>query len=70
MSSVHVVKASDPTLRADALDALLTELLDGDDRSFALEEFTAASRRGNADDERADAGPAERDDAAGSWLRS
>ena len=52
MSSVHVVKASDPLLRVDALDGLITELLAGDDRSFALEEFTVASRRGGDGDDR------------------
>lgn len=50
MSSVHVVRASDPLLRVDALDRLVTELLDGDDRSFALEDFTIANRRGGDGD--------------------
>ncbi|MGZ8762598.1 MAG: DNA polymerase III subunit delta [Acidimicrobiia bacterium] len=62
MSSVHVVKAADPLLRVDALDALVTELLVGDDRSFALEEFTATSRRGSGDDEQAEGGAGEGDD--------
>jgi DNA polymerase-3 subunit delta len=54
MTAVHVVKGSDPLLRADALDRLVTELLDGDDRSFALEEFIVASRRSGGE---GDAGP-------------
>jgi DNA polymerase-3 subunit delta len=61
MSSIHVVKASDPLLRVDALDALVTELLDGDDRSFALEELTAASKRGS-DTDGDEGAPGERDD--------
>jgi DNA polymerase-3 subunit delta len=62
VSSLHVVKASDPLLRIDALDALVTELLDGDDRSFALEEFTVASRRSGSDDDRGDAASGDRDE--------
>jgi DNA polymerase-3 subunit delta len=58
-----VVKASDPLLRLDALDALVTELLDGDDRSFALEEFAVASRRAGSDDDgTAESGAFDRDD--------
>lgn len=63
MSSLHLIKATDPSLRVDALDALVTELLDGDDRSFALEEFTVAGRRAAGDDDRGGEGAAtERDD--------
>jgi DNA polymerase-3 subunit delta len=42
--SVHVLKGDDPILRADALEALVTDLLAGDDRSLALEEFTVPGR--------------------------
>lgn len=42
--SVHLVRGDDPILRADALDALVTELLATDDRSLALEEFTVPGR--------------------------
>lgn len=64
--SVHVVKGSDPVLRHAALDALVTELLDGDDRSLALEELTVGGKRAAAgsDDERGDAA-AEPADAGG-----
>lgn len=42
--SLHLVRGDDPILRADALDALVTDLLGGDDRSLALEEFTVPGR--------------------------
>lgn len=42
--SVHLVRGEDPILRADALDALVTELLGADDRSLALEDFTVPGR--------------------------
>lgn len=59
MSSTHVVKGSDPTLRADELERLVAELLDGDDRSLALEEISAGTRRAGArgDDDDDEPGP-------------
>jgi DNA polymerase-3 subunit delta len=42
--SVHLVKGADPILRGDAAEALVTELLAGDDRSLAVEEFTIPGR--------------------------
>jgi DNA polymerase-3 subunit delta len=42
--SVHLVKGADPILRDDATDQLVTELLAGDDRSLAVEEFTIPGR--------------------------
>jgi DNA polymerase III subunit delta len=62
VSSVHVIKGTDPLLRIDTLDALVTEMLDGDDRSFALEEFTIAGRRATGDDDRGGEGTTERDE--------
>jgi DNA polymerase-3 subunit delta len=38
--STHLVKGEDPILRSDAAEALVTELLGGDDRTLALEEVT------------------------------
>jgi DNA polymerase-3 subunit delta len=52
VSPVHIVKGTDPLLRTDALDGLIDELLDGDDRSLALEEFTVVSRRASDGDDR------------------
>jgi DNA polymerase-3 subunit delta len=46
MSGVHVVRGADPTLRAQALHTLVDELLEGEDRSLAVEEFEATSGRG------------------------
>ncbi|MEX2268978.1 MAG: hypothetical protein WEA75_09855 [Acidimicrobiia bacterium] len=51
--SVHFVKGADPILRDDSLSALVDELLDGEDRSFALEDFTIpgdAGSHGDVDD--------------------
>jgi DNA polymerase-3 subunit delta len=38
--SAHLVKGEDPILRSDAAEALVTDLLGGDDRTLALEEVT------------------------------
>lgn len=48
--TIHFVKGGDPILRDDALSALVEELLEGGDRSLALEDFTIpADSRGDAD---------------------
>lgn len=47
---VHLVKGTDPTLRGREVAALVDELLAGEDRTYALEDFEVAGRR------RADAG--------------
>ena len=43
--SAHLVKGDDPILRADALDALVDELLGDDDRTLAVEELTVPGPR-------------------------
>lgn len=43
---VHLVHGDDPILRADAVRALIAELLGADDPSLALEEFTLAAKGG------------------------
>ena len=48
--TLHLVKGADPILRDRALDELVIALLDGDDRSFALEEFTIPAD-GKADED-------------------
>jgi DNA polymerase III subunit delta len=48
---VHLVKGTDPTLRANEVNALVERLLDGDDRTYALEEFDIAGRRRAGDDD-------------------
>jgi DNA polymerase-3 subunit delta len=42
--SVHLVKGADPILRDDATEQLVGELLAGQDRSLAVEEFTIPGR--------------------------
>jgi DNA polymerase-3 subunit delta len=46
---VSLVTGADPTLRSLALDRLVDELLAGQDRSLALEDYTVPSRRGAGD---------------------
>lgn len=47
---VHLVTGSEPTLRGLTLDRLVDELLGGEDRSLALEDYTVPPRRaGDAD---------------------
>ena len=48
--SVHLVTGDDPVLRADALTALVEELLAGADRTLALEEFEVPGRAGGDED--------------------
>jgi DNA polymerase-3 subunit delta len=47
---VHLVQGDDPTLRGDAVRALIAELLGSDDASLALEEFTLAAKGGGEGD--------------------
>lgn len=47
--SVHYVRGSDPTLRENALNALIGELLGGEDRSLAVEEHTVPGRTGDGE---------------------
>jgi DNA polymerase III subunit delta len=53
---VHVVRGTDPVLRDRAAAELVTELLAGDDASFALEEFTIPGRAAAGDDPDAPSG--------------
>ena len=52
--AVHVVRGDDPILRDDEVARLVDELLDGEPRLYALEDFTLTGRRragsGDADD--------------------
>ena len=43
--SIMLVQGADPSLRDREVQRLITELLGGDDRSFALDDHTLASRR-------------------------
>jgi DNA polymerase-3 subunit delta len=50
MSAVYVVKAGDPVLRSRSLQALVDELLEGEDRTLVVEEFTVPAKRGSGED--------------------
>jgi len=53
--SVHLLKGDDPILRADALDALVHELLAGDDRTLAVEDVSVPGRASDGEPGGADA---------------
>lgn len=55
MSSVYLVKAGDPVLRSRAVHALVDDLLDGEDRTLVVEEFTVPPKTRGTSDEAADA---------------
>ncbi len=46
---VYVVRAADPSLRADALERLLHDLLHGEDRSLTVEDLSVPGGRGGGD---------------------
>jgi DNA polymerase III subunit delta len=51
MSGLYLVKAGDPVLRSRAVHELVDELLEGEDRTLVVEEYTVPAKRGaNADD--------------------
>jgi DNA polymerase-3 subunit delta len=51
MSGLYLVKAGDPVLRSRAVQELVDELLEGEDRTLVVEEFTVPAKRGaSADD--------------------
>jgi DNA polymerase-3 subunit delta len=58
--SVHLVRGDDPVLRGAAVDRLVGELLEGEPREFALEDYTIPGRRktdeARDDDDVGDAG--------------
>ena len=57
--SVHLVKGDDPVLRGAAVDRLVGELLQGEPREFALEDYTIPGRRrAGAEEPRDDDEPA------------
>jgi DNA polymerase-3 subunit delta len=51
VSALYLVKATDPVLRSRAAQTLIDELLDGEDRTLVLEEFTIPGKaRAGADE--------------------
>lgn len=61
--SIHLVTGTDPVLRDDTASNLIAELLEGDDRSLTVEEFTVPGR-GDTDE------PVGRDDIVGAVLNA
>ncbi len=60
MSELYLVKAGDPVLRSRAVQELVDGLLDGEDRTLVVEEFTIPAKRGaGADDGGSASGPAD-----------
>jgi DNA polymerase-3 subunit delta len=53
--SAHLLKGDDPILRADALDALIDELLGSDDRTLAVEDLAVPGRASEGETGGADA---------------
>ncbi|MFA5885708.1 MAG: hypothetical protein WDA60_17790 [Acidimicrobiia bacterium] len=47
--SVHVVKGDDPILRTDVLEALLADLVDGEDRGLVVEDVTVPGKGGEGE---------------------
>jgi DNA polymerase-3 subunit delta len=68
--SVYLVKGSDPMLRDRVVDDLVDELLAGDDRSLALEEFTVPGRAAGGDDAPAPGGAEAREEVVGAVLNA
>lgn len=58
MGAVHVVRGTDPTLRAQALGELLDTLVGDEDRSLVLEQITVPARRTEGDGTGREAEPA------------
>jgi DNA polymerase III subunit delta len=50
VSARYLVKAADPVLRSRAVQTLVDALLEGEDRSLVVEEFTVAPKRASGDD--------------------
>ncbi|MFI5053672.1 MAG: hypothetical protein ACHQDE_04865, partial [Acidimicrobiia bacterium] len=57
-ASAYLVKGSDPTLRDRVVDAVVVEVLGGDDRTLALEDITIPGRATPGDDSEAGSGAA------------
>src|SRR5207344_2171779 len=68
--SVHLVKGADPMLRDRVVDDLVDELLAGDDRSLALEEFTVPGRASGGEDAPAASGAEAREEVVAGVLNA
>jgi DNA polymerase-3 subunit delta len=69
--SVHVVRGEDPILREEVVARLVDELVDGDDRTLAVEELTVPGRAVAGDGEADEPGGAEgRDEVVAAALNA
>jgi DNA polymerase-3 subunit delta len=50
MKQLYLVRGDDPILRAEVIDGLLERVLDGQDRTLALEDFTIPGRTSEGDE--------------------
>jgi DNA polymerase-3 subunit delta len=63
VSALYLVKASDPVLRSRAAQALIDELLEGEDRTLVVEEFLIPTKTRAGSDDGASPAAAASDDA-------
>jgi DNA polymerase-3 subunit delta len=68
--SVYLVKGTDPMLRDRVVDDLVRELLDGEDRTLALEEFTVPGRAASGDEAPAPGGAEAREEVVAAILNA
>jgi DNA polymerase-3 subunit delta len=68
--SVYLVKGSDPMLRDHVVDDLVRELLDGEDRTLAVEEFTVPGRVASGDESPAPGGAEAREEVVAGVLNA
>ena len=66
----YLVKGNDPLLRDRVVDDLVAELLDGDDRTLALEDLTVPGRAGAGDDEEGGGGAEAREAVVAAVLNA
>jgi DNA polymerase III subunit delta len=68
--TVFLVKGSDPLLRDRVVDDLVRELLDGEDRTLAVEEFTVPGRASGGDEAPAPGGAEAREEVVAGVLNA
>jgi DNA polymerase III subunit delta len=68
--TVYLVKGSDPLLRGRVVDDLVRELLDGEDRTLAVEEFTVPGRAAGGEEAPAPGGAEAREEVVAGVLNA